>query len=680
MHIRLRGIFAFLTLLSLMAAVPKTAHCSDIQTGQKRLSVSQLLKSLPNDKVKEWISQNGGEWCNTQRAYDAKRALNRVNPLACPIQGPCDVPTMRDSLIPHASDPIVVLRIKFNIFCLDDGTNCAATVAQANAQLATINADFLPLRIQWTARTSFIHSSQYRIYTDDEEYGLKTTYADQPDSQLNVFITSIQGSYIGMGTFPWDPQALTPMGGIMLESYAFGGNRGTLTHEIGHNLGLWHTFHGVSEVELCSDCYERADKLNGNTTGDYCIDTDPTPKNFYCRPPVGNDPCSGLSWGPTDPQNYMSYSPDDCYTEFSPQQWGRMHCWLNETFNGWRNCQPNAFLAVVNEKLVDTDHDGVPDNLDNCPYFFNPCQEDLNGNSVGDACDADIDGDGLPNTSDNCPYASNPDQQNPDGDSLGSVCDNCPLLPNANQSDVDSNGIGDICDPCTDTDHDGFGDPGYAATICNLDNCPDTSNADQSDVDTDGVGDACDNCLTTYNFQQYDENSDGIGDACDGQFHFESYVLPDAELGRPYLYQFWAVGGTKPYRWQLISGDIPYGLIFNPGIVGTLTGTPNYKAAFYFTVVCFDSDTPQATDTLSISLSVVDPPVIPYICGDADGGGSINISDAVSIIEYIFRGGPPPNPIAAGDSNCDASVNIADAVYLVAYIFSGGPEPCAWCK
>ena len=69
-----------------------------------------------------------------------------------------------------------------------------------------------------------------------------------------------------------------------------------------------------------------------------------------------------------------------------------------------------------------------------------------------------------------------------------------------------------------------------------------------------------------------------------------------------------------------------------------------------------------------------------YICGDANGSGSVNISDAVSLIAYIFSGGPAPNPLAAGDANCSGSINISDVVYLIAYIFSGGPAPCAACK
>ncbi|MFH0817608.1 MAG: dockerin type I repeat-containing protein, partial [Candidatus Micrarchaeota archaeon] len=65
----------------------------------------------------------------------------------------------------------------------------------------------------------------------------------------------------------------------------------------------------------------------------------------------------------------------------------------------------------------------------------------------------------------------------------------------------------------------------------------------------------------------------------------------------------------------------------------------------------------------------------PYVCGDADGSGQIDISDAVFLVEYIFDNGTAPNPLASGDANGDETVNISDAVYLINYIFSGGPAP-----
>jgi hypothetical protein len=69
-----------------------------------------------------------------------------------------------------------------------------------------------------------------------------------------------------------------------------------------------------------------------------------------------------------------------------------------------------------------------------------------------------------------------------------------------------------------------------------------------------------------------------------------------------------------------------------------------------------------------------------YRFGDADNSGSIDISDVVYLIQYIFGGGPAPYPITiTGDADCSGSIDISDAVYLIAYIFAGGPAPCNPC-
>lgn len=65
-----------------------------------------------------------------------------------------------------------------------------------------------------------------------------------------------------------------------------------------------------------------------------------------------------------------------------------------------------------------------------------------------------------------------------------------------------------------------------------------------------------------------------------------------------------------------------------------------------------------------------------YSCGDATGDGRVNISDVITIVNYIFLGGDILTPIEAADANCDTSVNVGDAVYITNYIFLGGPSPC----
>src|SRR6267142_1410570 len=150
----------------------------------------------------------------------------------------------------------------------------------------------------------------------------------------------------------------------------------------------------------------------------------------------------------------------------------------------------------------DTDKDSIPDAQDPCT--------DTDGDSYGDP--------GFPaNTCpiDNCPAVGNIDQGDADHDGAGDACDNCLTTPNPTQADKDKDGRGDACDTCTDTDGDGFGNPGFPASTCAPDNCPAVVNPTQSDADGDGVGDSCDNCHFRVNPSQADADPDGIGDACD---------------------------------------------------------------------------------------------------------------------------------------------------------------------
>lgn len=74
----------------------------------------------------------------------------------------------------------------------------------------------------------------------------------------------------------------------------------------------------------------------------------------------------------------------------------------------------------------DNDDDGVLNASDNCPDVYNPDQADLDGDGVGDSCDADLDGDGFTNDTDLCTWRPNPDQQDADADGVGDVCDGYP--------------------------------------------------------------------------------------------------------------------------------------------------------------------------------------------------------------------------------------------------------------
>jgi hypothetical protein len=190
-----------------------------------------------------------------------------------------------------------------------------------------------------------------------------------------------------------------------------------------------------------------------------------------------------------------------------------------------------SFAVGCGPARSDRDHDGAPDELDNCPDDPNEDQADVDGDGDGDVCDDDDDGDRIADDRDNCPTASNPTQADADADRVGDACDrdgdndglddaadNCANDPNPSQENADGDSQGNECDG--DDDDDGIADSG--------DNCPVVTNLDQLDADGDHVGDACDgdtdgdgvenatdNCPGTGPADQGDTDGDRLGNLCD---------------------------------------------------------------------------------------------------------------------------------------------------------------------
>jgi choice-of-anchor B domain-containing protein len=61
------------------------------------------------------------------------------------------------------------------------------------------------------------------------------------------------------------------------------------------------------------------------------------------------------------------------------------------------------------------------------------------------ATGGDSDEDGVPDAMDNCPSKPNPEQADQDNDKVGDACDNCAGAVNTDQADADNDGNGDAC-------------------------------------------------------------------------------------------------------------------------------------------------------------------------------------------------------------------------------------------
>jgi hypothetical protein len=64
-----------------------------------------------------------------------------------------------------------------------------------------------------------------------------------------------------------------------------------------------------------------------------------------------------------------------------------------------------------------------------------------------------------------------------------------------------------------------------------------------------------------------------------------------------------------------------------------------------------------------------------FLAGDANANGSVDMSDAVYLVNYLFIHGPAPPTSEAGDANADGEIDLADVVYLVNYLFLNWSPP-----
>lgn len=194
----------------------------------------------------------------------------------------------------------------------------------------------------------------------------------------NTLPTDPGGYTLGYATFPG---TTANRDGVILRHDELGtigtaaGNNGrTLTHEVGHYLGLFHTFFPGEDPNK-SGCtgatvgnnWPYIDVPGGTNAdkGDFCDDTPPVvASNFGCT--FSTNTCNSDSPDLADQiENYMDYT--SCQNMFSLAQKARMRYTLsgvrstlvsvaNHTFTGLTNpptCTPEAFLEAEREIICD---------------------------------------------------------------------------------------------------------------------------------------------------------------------------------------------------------------------------------------------------------------------------------------------------------------------------------------
>lgn len=212
-----------------------------------------------------------------------------------------------------------VINVYFHVIRQGTGvSNGDVSNTMINQQMSVLNSAYAPtgwsfnlVATDRTTNTSWFNNCA----SGSTESQIKNALRQGTADDLNIYTCNPSGGLLGWATFPSSYASQPKLDGVVvLFSSLPGGSAApynlgdTGTHEVGHWMGLYHTFQGG-----CA---------RSSSGGDQVSDT-PAEKSPAFGCPDGRDSCRNIAG--LDPiENFMDYTDDSCMFTFSPGQDARM--------------------------------------------------------------------------------------------------------------------------------------------------------------------------------------------------------------------------------------------------------------------------------------------------------------------------------------------------------------------
>lgn len=309
------------SLVSATLQGPRTADIGPVE-------IQGTAYSSLQDFHRSQAFREGGHRCGAELMLERRLGMN-TSSAASGADCTSLNTSIRDEYAPLASGAYIV-PVYWHVIYTSAGVG---NVTEDNilAQMEVLNEDFgavfdTTIEFELVAITRTQNDDWFSDSVDDET-AYKEALNRDPSQYLNIYTNDASG-YLGYAYFPaslagtlYDGVVMshTVVGGRDLQGAAPYDQGRTLVHEIGHYLGLYHTFQG--DGGQCENSF---------TSGDYIVDTHPHETEDY------GTSASYVCGGNTPIENFMNYSDDLAMDRFTEQQSNRMVC-------GLQNYRSNAY-------------------------------------------------------------------------------------------------------------------------------------------------------------------------------------------------------------------------------------------------------------------------------------------------------------------------------------------------